>query len=137
MYETGVLVAFLMWVYSTIMLIVNANSRLARNLAKVDMRLSWYSGEPVPASDRSGAAWRVLAAFILVCLGLVGILLSWASVAWTVGTIIYQRSKQSGMPQPVKELRWKLRNMDMTREQILAEINAAHAATSVTSAAPT
>lgn len=128
MYETGVFVAFLIWIYNTIMLIVNANSLLARNLSKVDMRLSWSTGQPVPAGDRAGVGWRVISAAMLAVVGLVGILLSWVSVAWSAGALIYKRSKSSGMPAAVKELRWKLRNVDMSREQIEAAFETAQAA---------
>lgn len=128
MYELGLLVAFLLWVYNSVMVVVNANSLLSRNLAKVGMRLSWWTAQPVPIGDNASTGWRVFSALLLVVSGLIGILFSWVSVAGSIGMILYQRSKGSGMPQAVKELRWKLRNIDMTRDQILSEMAAAHEA---------
>lgn len=128
MYEMGVLAAFLLWIYSLVMIVANANSQLARNLSKVGMRLSWLTAEPVPAGDRSGAGWRVFSALAFTGLGLVGILLSWLTVVASIGMLIHRASKSNGMPQVVKELRWKLRNVEMTREQVLTEMAAVQSA---------
>ncbi|RST54127.1 hypothetical protein [Variovorax sp. DXTD-1] len=135
MYELGIFAAFILWVYSTMMAVANANSQLSRNLAKVGMRLSWVSGEPVPVGDQAGGAWRFISALLAAIFGLAAILFSWFTVAISVGMMIYQKSKAAGMPQAVKEFRWKLRNVDMTREQILTEMAAAQNAVMPGSAA--
>ena len=90
--------------------------------------IAWF-GLPIGVALNMGPGYfPIVLSGMLIVLGLIGIILSWVSVAWTVGTLIYQKSKQSGMPQPVKELRWKMRNVDMTRDQILAEMAAAQTA---------
>lgn len=128
MYELGVLIAFVLWAYTTVMMVVNANSQLSRNLRKVGMRLSWLTADPVPADVRAGTGWRVFAALVLVGFGLVSIVLSWVNVAWWVGMFIYRKSKDAGAPAPVKELRWKMRNVDLTAEQITSAMESANAA---------
>jgi uncharacterized protein (DUF1786 family) len=43
-------------------------------------------------------------------------------VALAVGTIIYRKSKDSGAPQAVREFRWKLKNTDLTFDQLVKEL---------------
>ena len=124
MYEFGVLAAFVLWFYNSAMTVVNANSQLSRNLAKVGMRLSWGTALPVPVDDSTGIGRRTLSGLLPIALGLIGTLLSWISVAYSVSMFLYRQSKASEMPRSVKELRWKLRNVDLTRDQILSEIDA-------------
>lgn len=120
-YSTGVFIAVLIWLYHMVMIIVNANSQLSRNLRKVGMRLSWISGRPV-AYDGPRSPWVVALKYALFgTFGLTGIFFSWFTVAWFAGAMVYTYSKQLGMPQAVREYRWKLRNLDMTSEQIEAE----------------
>lgn len=40
-YETGLLFAFLLWLYNVITSIVMINSRFERNMNKIGQRLSW------------------------------------------------------------------------------------------------
>lgn len=121
MYETGVLAAFCAWLFSLVATIVNANSRAAQNLAKLGMRFSIVSQEPKPiAGGGNGFLTFVKWVAVFGC-GLCLIVFSWLYVAMVVGTLIYQKSKQSGMPQVVREFRWKLRNVDMPRDQLILE----------------
>ncbi len=124
-YETGVFIAFCLWLYSLVMTIVRANSLFAQNLRKVNMRLSWSSGQPVPAEDRSSWGWVVFKIFWFFGVGLLSTLLSWLSVLWFVGAHLYQWHKQSGMPAGIKELRWKMRNIELTQEQVTATLQQA------------
>lgn len=45
-YESGLLIAFLLFIYGTANVFVQLNSRMERNLNKVGMRLSWLSLNP-------------------------------------------------------------------------------------------
>lgn len=40
-YESGVLIAFLLWALNAVMVIINVNSQFERNIHKIGMRLSW------------------------------------------------------------------------------------------------
>lgn len=125
MYEAGIAVAFCMWVYLTAMIVVRANSRLARNLRKVGYRQSWATGAPEPMSpkDVARSPLRSIAKFVLI--GLIGLpftLLSWLYVALVVAQFIYARAKDFGAPPVVKEYRWKLRNLDLSTDDIVRQM---------------
>jgi len=123
-YENGVLIAFLFWLYQTVMTLVLINSRFERNLNKIGLRLSWYSVviKPMTAADKNASALRKILKFLFIAsLGLAGILLSWLTVAWQVGAILYFRHKNAGEPRAVQEFKWKLKNVDLTFEQVVRE----------------
>ena len=58
----------------------------------------------------------------IVAIGLPFVLLSWLYVALFVGTAAYNRIKDSGAPQAVRESRWKMKNVDMSFDQIVREL---------------
>lgn len=123
-YETGIFFAFLLWLYNAIMIVVSINSRLERNLNRIGQRLSWLTLMPKPLEpddlSRSTTS-KVLRYLLVVGIGLPFILLSWLNVALSVATILYRRAKDSGAPQTVREFRWKLRNTDLTFDQLVRE----------------
>lgn len=123
-YETGIFVALLFWLYHAVMIVVSANSRLERNLNRMGQRLSWLTLTPKPMEpndlSRSFIA-KVFRYLLVVGIGLPFVLLSWVNVAIAVATILYRRTKDSGAPQAVRELRWKLRNTDLTFDQLVRE----------------
>lgn len=123
-YETGLGLAFLLWLYGTVATLIAINSQFERNLNKIGQRLSWITLTPKPltASDQSrGAIKSVFRFLILALIGLASVLLSWLYVAWFLGSMIYMKSKDSGAPQAIKEYRWKLRNMDLSLDQLIRE----------------
>ena len=63
--------------------------------------------------------WKFI--FIVVWQGLF-VFLSWINVFINVVAIIYRLSKDNGVPREVKEFRWKLRNRDLTFDEIVKEI---------------
>lgn len=121
MYETGVGLAFLLWCVAQVRLLVAVNSQLERNLRKVGMRHSWLT---LTARASSKDDWPVsfggkaLKFALLAAVGLMGVLFSWLSVIAFVCQFLYARAKDSGAPEEVRELRWRLRNQEMTKEQI-------------------
>lgn len=134
-YETGVLVAFLIWLYRVGAAVIVLNSRMAANLRKVGMRVSMttLSAKPMSDSDRKRSWVGSLARFLVVALiGLAGVFFSWLSVVTTVGFFLYAKSKDAGQPAAVREFRWKLRNLDMSFEQLAKEMYALNQAIGLT-----
>jgi hypothetical protein len=104
---------------------VAINSRTNRNLQKIGQRLSWLTMTPKPmsAEEVSHSGLRKLMKFLLLYgTGLPFVLTSWLYVLYVVGLLIYRRSKDAGAPQAVREFRWKLRNTDMTFDQLVKEL---------------
>ena len=124
-YESGILVAVLLWLWVTISAIVSINSRMNRNLHKIGQRLSWLTMIPKPMSAEEvhhTTIRKVMKFLLLYGTGLPFVLASWLYVAYVVGLLIYRKSKDSGAPQAVREFRWKLRNTDMTFDQLVKEL---------------
>jgi len=122
MYETGILVAFLMWVWGVIYALILINSQFERNLNKVGLRLSWFDFKPKPisTSDRNRGVLGSIFRFTMIYgLALPLIVVSWLYVAIFIGSFIYRKSKDAGAPQDVKEFRWKMRNMNMPMDDVL------------------
>lgn len=124
-YETGLLFAFLSWLWGLATIVINVNSRFEKNLNKVGQRLSWlnFAPKPMEASDEGRPIWKSLGKFLLIAvIGLPFVLLSWGQVLIYIGTVIYQKSKDAGVPQSVKEFRWRMRNVDMSFDEIIKEM---------------
>lgn len=120
MYELGVSIAFLLWCWQMVMIIVRANSQLERNLNRVGMRISWWTGQPVQAEPKElyRPFWRSVLSFLLVAIvGLISILLSWLHIVLVVGLAAYAWSKDSGAPSAVKEFRWRLKNRELSIDE--------------------
>ena len=123
-YGTGVAVAFLLWLLNAIFSIVAINSRLEHNMNKIGQRYSWLTMTMRPMSEddeKRSTLMKIVKFTLLQLFGLVWCLTSWLSVAMIVGRYIYRWSKDSGAPQNIKEYRWKMKNMDMSFDQILRE----------------
>ncbi len=124
-YETGVGLAFLLWLYNAVMIIVSINSQFERNLNRIGQRLSWFTLLPKPMEPEDqtrSTGSKVLRYLLIVGVGLPFVLLSWLNVLLAAATIIYRWAKDSGAPQVVRELRWRMRNVDMTFDQIVKEL---------------
>ncbi|HSV68913.1 MAG TPA: hypothetical protein VLI72_02285 [Methylibium sp.] len=123
-YETGVLIALLLWAFNAIMVIVNVNSQFERNIRKIGMRLSWLTLQPKPLSveAKNRSWWKNVGKYLFLTLfGLPWTLLSWLYVAMAAGMFLWRWSKTSGTPQAIKEYRWKLRNQDLDFDTLLRE----------------
>ena len=79
--------------------------------------------KPMSAEEVHHTTIRKVMKFLLLYgTGLPFVLASWLYVAYVVGLLIYRKSKDSGAPQAVREFRWKLRNTDMTFDQLVKEL---------------
>ena len=124
-YGLGVLLAFLLWLWNAVYILITVNSMYERNLNKIGQRLSWVTFTPKPLdADYVGrsAVGRLGKYILIVGLGLPFILLSWFNVLLAIGMLIYRRGKDAGVPVAIKELRWKMRNVDMSFDQIVREM---------------
>jgi hypothetical protein len=105
------------------MTLVTINSQAERNLRKIGMRHSWFSHRPKEISknyNKRGIVMHVAKFALVEVMGLVCILLSWVQVAFFIGTIFYSLAKDSGAPTDVKEFRWKMRNRELSFDEIVA-----------------
>jgi len=122
MYELGLLVALLIWLYSSVAILLRVNSQFERNLNKIGQRLSWTTGKIVHLDSAKQTFWRKFCKYLLIVFtGLVFVLLSWGYVAMAVMSFMYIFSKDIGVPQSVKEFRWKLRNRNLSFDDIVKE----------------
>lgn len=124
-YENGLFVSFLLYCYYVLNLIIILNSLGERNLNKVGERHSWLTLKPKPmdASDFDRPLLKKVGKFLFVITwqGLF-VFLSWLNVLINLGYLIHSYYKDSGAPQAVKDFRWKLRNIDMTFDEIVLEL---------------
>jgi hypothetical protein len=122
-YEGGVAVAFFLWFYQAVILLVQINSRLERNLNKIGQRLSWLTLTPkqIESPEAPSVFAQIGKYLLVVTLGFLSALLSWLYVLIAVGMFIYAKSKDSGAPASVREYRWKLRNLELTVDDLLRE----------------
>lgn len=124
-YESGLGIAFILWLASIVITLVWINSRFEQNLNKIGQRLSWLTLNPkaMDAEEMKRSTFRKIFKFLfIVGIGLPGLLLSWLYVAWFVGSVVYKRTKDAGAPQAVREFRWKMKNADMSFDQIVREM---------------
>lgn len=122
MYEVGVGVAFLMWLFFRISFLIQINSLAAKNLRKVGMRYSSISGQPVAMSADDAdpkPAWSVMKFILISLIGLCTILFGWGYVLVVLAQLVHAWSKSYGAPIAMKEFTWKLKNMDMTFEELV------------------
>ena len=114
MYEVGVTVSLLVSMVRMVALISALNSTLATNLNKVGIRIRWsggFSSEP--------SSINPLIKFILACLSaLFCSLFSWLGLAIEIGWALSVMSRLSGMPEDVKARLWKLKNENLSAEQV-------------------
>lgn len=124
-YEGGVAVAFLLWLYSVVALLVALNSTYERNLNRIGQRTSWFTLLPkeMSAEDSTRTPLFKSTLFLLACgIGLISTLLSWLYLAAFAAQFVYRKSKDAGAPVAVKDFRWKLRNTEMSFDQLVKEL---------------
>jgi hypothetical protein len=122
MYEIGCWFAFLIWIGSLVWLVISLNSQLERNLNKAGFRLSWLTLSPKPMDNNhcKRGFLRKLGKFSVTAIpGLIGIFFSWLYVSYFVGAVLYSRFKDAGAPETIKEFRWRMRNTDMTFDEVV------------------
>lgn len=123
MYEMGIAAAFTLWLIDLIMTIVRKNSLLERNLRKLGKRTSMLGFGITDAKQERTRVWVATVKIILrILLTIPFVLFSWLYVAIIVLTYAYFFKKDFGAPMMVKEYRWKMKNMDMSFDEIIKGI---------------
>ncbi|NDI86932.1 hypothetical protein [Undibacterium crateris] len=124
-YETGLAIAFLLYLTSIVNRVIVLNSLFEKNLNKIGMRQSRLSlslKELNSDFKKQTVYAKTFFWSVFLIFGLLSTLLSWLYVLCYVGAFVYERMKDSGAPSEVKEYRWKLRNVNMSFDQIVSEI---------------
>ena len=127
MYELGLLIAFLLWAVQTINLIAQLNSRMARNFRKIGYRISWSTMNPKAMSRADlerGPIGSLLKFLVVTALNLPFVLLSWIYAAYVVGAFAYARIKDAGTPEEVRQFRRRVRQKDLSRDEMARELTA-------------
>lgn len=123
-YESGILIALCLWIFSIGSLVIKLNSLLSKNLNKIGMKISWISQTVVPSykADEIRKPLKIFLFILLSLFGLALVLTSWFYVGLSLIMYLYAKSKDYGVPEKIKNYRWKLKNLDMPVEKILQEI---------------
>lgn len=123
MYEAGVVVALALWIAKVVFVFVQLNSVQQRNLNKVGKRLSWLTltAKPLKKSDIDASITLKVFKFFIIWLVIPFFLIftSWVYVFFFLAGMIYSFYRNIGKPQAVKEFQWKLKNMDLSFDQII------------------
>ncbi len=124
-YENGLFVSFLFYCYYLYTLFETINSLTEKNLNKVGERHSWITlkTKNMDKSDFDRPFLKSLGKFILValCHGIF-VFLSWINVAINLFALFNRLNADKGVPENVKEFRWKLRNQDLTFDELIVEV---------------
>jgi hypothetical protein len=121
-YEFGIAVAFIVWIFSLVRLLVMINSQMEKNLNKIGLRLSWLTLAPKPMhmESRRRPFWKNVLKFLLITLvGAPFIFLSWVYVLFVLGAMFFVWEKNAGKPEVVRQYQWKMKNIDMTFDDII------------------
>lgn len=121
-YESGVFWAFLIWIYTFAAGIIASNSIMEKNMNKIGMTRNWFTGqyrERTSADQNRSVFVSCLMYLALMFFNLITTLGSWMYVGLAVVMWLYRLSKDSGVPQNVKEYRWKMKNLDLSFDDIL------------------
>lgn len=125
-YENGLILALLMWFWGFISVILRSNSLLSKNLKKIGKKISWFdlSITDITYNDAKISTFKRVVFFILwwVALPFLFVFTSWVYVFVVIFVFAYRLKKDFGAPQAYKEFRWKLKNIDMSFEQIIKEM---------------
>lgn len=123
MYEIGVFVALAIVLIRFIYAFLKLNSKLSKNLELIGRRLSYFSLEAkaITLSYRNqGIVLKILKFLIIwLFLPLILIFLSWLYVVYLIGIHLYQLIQTLGVPNDIKEYRWKINNLDLSFDQMV------------------
>jgi len=104
---------------------MSINSIAEKNLNKVGERYSWLTLKPklMSTSDFGRPLYKSAIKFFIILIWQgIFVFLSWLNVFINIGYIIYRFSQDSGAPQSVKDFRWKIKNYEMTFDELVLEV---------------
>jgi len=120
-YENGLIAALLIWIAIIILNIAKSNSQMQKNLNKIGKRIGFWGVVDIDYSKQSFLYKSAKFILIHVILPIPFLFLSWLYVALVAAQYIYTLREDVGAPQLVKEFRWKLRNMDLSFDELIKE----------------
>ena len=125
-YYWGIWISCFYWLYQSIFLIIMINSQLEKNLNKVYQRVSWFtrSIKPIQSLDEINPPLfkSIFKYLFLVLFNFCLIFLSWFYLFYLFINTMFNRYKQEGEPEVMKTFRWRMRNSDLTYDQIMEEL---------------
>lgn len=123
MYETGLFIALAIWVFKIVWAFQHLNSNVNSNLNQIGQRVSWVDFRPKPITKeylKEGVTYKIIKFLaIWVITPFLFALTSWLYVIYSVGLFLYKRSVDSGKPNEVKELQWRMRNQNLSFDQVV------------------
>jgi hypothetical protein len=126
LYEIGVYFSLFYWLYQSIFLIILINSQMEKNLNKVYQRLSWstFRTKQIESYDEVHPhIFKMIMKYIFIILvNLLLIFLSWVYLFYVFVNTMFNRYKRDGEPEVMKTFRWRMRNSNLSYEQILQEL---------------
>lgn len=118
-YENGLILAFFIWLICIGINIVQSNSMMQKNLNKIGRRIGYLGIVEIDYTKQSLSYRAFKFILIDVLLPIPFLFLSWLYVAIVALMYAYNLKKDTGAPQLVKEFRWKLRNMDLSFDELI------------------
>lgn len=123
MYETGLLIALAIWVFKIVWAFQHLNSNVNKNLNQIGQRVSWLDFRPKPITKeylKEGMLYKIIKFLVIwVIIPFLFTLTSWLYVVYSVGLFLYKRNVDSGKPNEVKELQWRMRNQNLSFDQVV------------------
>lgn len=118
-YENGLILAFLIWIIGIVANIIQSNSMMQRNLKKIGKRIGFWGITDIDYSKQSPWYKGFKFFFIYILLPIPFLFLSWLYVGMVGLQYLYNLKKDMGAPQSIKEFRWRLRNIDLTFDELI------------------
>lgn len=122
MYESRVFVALVIAFIRFIFAFLTINSIISSNYALIGMRLSYLTLSPkqlTKAFQNQNLILKILKfSTIWIIIPLILIFLSWLYVVYLLAIHLYHFSQFWGMPNDVKEFKWKIRNLELSFDQM-------------------
>lgn len=125
MYETGLLLAVAIWFIRAIYALLQINSTLEKNINKIGKRQSWldFTIKPLTSDYVNKSVFYKIIKYLLIW-GLIPFILiftSWLYVIYVVAVFAYKTYQNIGMPNNVKEYKWRLRNLNLSFNDLVQE----------------
>lgn len=118
-YEGGLLIGLILWIIYLFRTVILFNSRTQKNLFKVGKRVSLLGGIKDIDYKNESFFYKTLKFFFIAIFPIFLVLLSWLYVIPSIIYYIYVFYQDFSAPQKVKDFRWKLKNVDLTQDQIV------------------
>src|SRR5712691_2086055 len=114
-YETGVAVSVLWSVGGFLISLFTRLSTFHENMTRAGWRKSWVAGHYKEAHSGS-AIWELP---VWLILNVAPAALSWLGLGIGVCFVLYAVAKDAGAPSAVRDLRWRIRNTELSLPELI------------------